>query len=363
MKKKKFVSLVSILLSLSIVLSNAITAFAAIEDDTNGTETVSAEELNDETSEQIVMSEEDARDYQMWLYEQKEPLPEYQDNNIVLYTNEDYSYNGSCGENITYSYNTETHTLKLVGNGRMEDYYGRNTSVPWYGYRSDIQYVNIDENITFIGGKAFYDCSSLKSVNLSKNIDEIGYYAFSYCSSLKTAVINSRTIRQLAFYDCDSLTEITLNNVENVEYGSFANCDSLTEINISNSVESLWDPFFDCTSLSTINVDEKNEYFLSENGILYNKNKSELILCPAKSTRNVIEIPSTVEIINKYAFQYNALVTINVEAGNKYYSSENGILYSKDKDKLVICPAKLQQNVLQIPSTVIDIPTTLAINM
>ena len=161
MRKKKFVSLVSILLSLSIVLSNAITAFAAIEDDTNGTETVSAEELNDETSEPIVMSEEDAHDYQMWLCEQEELLSEYQANNIVLYTNVEHSYNGSCGENITYSYNTETHTLNLVGSGRMEDYYSLQTFAPWHSYCSEIQYVDIDETITSIGGNAFLDCENL----------------------------------------------------------------------------------------------------------------------------------------------------------------------------------------------------------
>lgn len=130
MKKKRFVSLVSIFLSLFIALGNTVTAFATIENDTNSTETISNEELTNESDELIVMSEEDARDYQMWLYEQEEPLSEYQDYNVTFYENENYEYNGSCGDEITYSYNTETHTLTLSGSGEMYDYYDMGIPAP-----------------------------------------------------------------------------------------------------------------------------------------------------------------------------------------------------------------------------------------
>ena len=43
-------------------------------------------------------------------------------------------YSGSCGANVTYSYNSSTKTLTISGTGAMDDY-SSSSDVPWYSYR------------------------------------------------------------------------------------------------------------------------------------------------------------------------------------------------------------------------------------
>ncbi len=64
--------------------------------------------------------------------------------------------------------------------------------------------------ITSIGSSAFYDCDSLTSVTIGNGVTSIGNHAFYYCDSLKSIVIpdSVTSIGDYAFYYCDSLTSI-----------------------------------------------------------------------------------------------------------------------------------------------------------
>ena len=72
---------------------------------------------------------------------------------------------GQCGDNLTWSYNTETATLTISGTGDMDDYgYGYDYSPsPWYQYHSSIKNVSIGNNVTSIGNWAFYIAQVLQA--------------------------------------------------------------------------------------------------------------------------------------------------------------------------------------------------------
>ena len=55
--------------------------------------------------------------------------------------------------------------------------------------------------------------------------------------------------------------------------------------------------FEDCNSLSLFNVNSENEYLISNEGILFNKNKSELIQYPIGNQRTSYTIPEEKERI------------------------------------------------------------------
>ena len=60
--------------------------------------------------------------------------------------------------------------------------------------------------------------------------------------------------------------------------------------------------FWSCDTLRSIDVDSQNETYVSENGILFNKNKTEIICYPAGKTDAKYEIPQSVSVIGDYAF-------------------------------------------------------------
>ena len=64
--------------------------------------------------------------------------------------------------------------------------------------------------MTSIGGSAFFDCSSLTSITIPNSVTSIGYSAFWGCSSLASVTIpNSVTkIGEYAFYGCDKLVDV-----------------------------------------------------------------------------------------------------------------------------------------------------------
>ena len=68
---------------------------------------------------------------------------------------------GSCGDNLVWSYNDETHELKIEGKGSMKNYsyYG-----PWRSYVSEIAAISLPSGLTNIGNYAFSNCSSLASI-------------------------------------------------------------------------------------------------------------------------------------------------------------------------------------------------------
>lgn len=221
---------------------------------------------------------------------------------------------GTCGKNLTYSYNDGT--LSINGSGNMENY-NLNDS-PWNSYRDDIKSVKIDNNVTSIGDSAFSHCSNLENLTLGNNLKIIGEDAFSYCNKLGNITIpNSvETISDYAFYDCDGFTDVIIpNSVKTIGQASFFSCSNLKNITIPNSVTSMGlHPFASCSQLSNIEVSKDNQFFSSdEYGALYNKNKTELIHYPIGNKRKEYIIPDTVEIIKDQAFLIgNNLTSITI---------------------------------------------------
>ena len=234
---------------------------------------------------------------------------------------------GSCGDNVTYSLDTSTGVLTISGTGKMTDYHDYD-STPFYK-DTKIKVITIDFGVTSIGDYAFNLCTSLTSVTIPNSVTSIGYEAFDYCESLTSITIpNSVTsIGDYAFRGCTSLTSITIpNSVTSIGRSAFDNCTSLTSITIPNSVTSIGgdafygcksltsvtignsvtsiggNPFSGCKSLLSIEVSDNNKNYSSFDGILFNKNKSELIAYPAGKTDSEYAIPNSVTSIGSYAF-------------------------------------------------------------
>lgn len=87
--------------------------------------------------------------------------------------------------------------------------------------------------VTKIGERAFYECDSLTSISLPVEVTTIGDGAFYYCENLADITLNDNlsTIGENAFYDCSSLSNITIGDaVTAIGTLAFYGCSSLADI-------------------------------------------------------------------------------------------------------------------------------------
>ncbi|MBR6033637.1 MAG: phosphodiester glycosidase family protein [Clostridia bacterium] len=91
--------------------------------------------------------------------------------------------------------------------------------------------------------------------------------------------------------------------------------------------------FINFSSLQEFEVDENNPNFCADNGILYSKNKEELIFYPRAKTESEYIVDKTVKIISDYAFENNTnlkkiylLNTIETINSNAFEQTQSEII-------------------------------------
>jgi fibronectin type 3 domain-containing protein len=299
-------------------------------------------------------------------------------------------------------FNKDKTNIVIYPNGKKGTYSLPNkvTKISSYAFCncSGLTSVTIPNSVTSIGDSAFSGCTGLTNITIPNSVTSIEGSAFSGCTGLTNIMIpNSVTsIEGSAFSGCAGLTNIMIpNSVTSIGGSAFSGCTGLTSITIPESVTSLYGSTFDgCTNLKKIEVSQNNENYSSYNGVLLDKDGYNLIRCPEGKSGNFV-VPDSVGCIESYAFYnctnltniqisenvyaiegyafenckslekfvlpdnvYNIgyyggwyelhpifsgctnLKEIEVSSGNDNYSSVDGVLYDKEVEKLIYCPAK-----------------------
>ena len=220
---------------------------------------------------------------------------------------------GKCGENLTWSIDVDGGTLTISGTGAMWDYSEifvgdgvSHTTAPWYAY-SPTKLV-LERGITYIGEYAFSGCGIAGDLTLPDGVTEIGMNAFAYCSGLTSVVLSQSVawLDNLAFLNCSGISSLTMpKGVTGIGYAAFRGCGSLTSVTIPASVIDIRSAAFsDCSSLENIAVDGKNMYYISVDGVLFNKNRTTLVTYPSGKKGTAYTIPKGVTSIGANAFSY-----------------------------------------------------------
>lgn len=174
-----------------------------------------------------------------------------------------------------------------------------------YGFSgcSKLEVLTMPNTITKITTDyAFANCTSLRKILFSDALTDLGRYAFQNCVSLQSIVLpsNLEYIPVYVFDGCSNLTEIRIpEKVTRIIWNAFTN-SSIKTIYLNQKVEYIYDDAFKGSVVENIIVPTGNPYFSSVDGVLYSKDQKKLVYCP-KKTGTYTVLPGT-EVIGRYAF-------------------------------------------------------------
>ena len=175
-------------------------------------------------------------------------------------------------------------------------------------YNSKSGSLHFKSALRIIGPGAFNN-SRATSITFDEGVQEIGEGAFTYALEPTLILPNSlKVIGPQAFSLNSKLTSVTFGNgLTTIGDEAFYQCLKLnTEVKLGASVTSIGNgPFLNCTSLPAINIDQNNPNYVSEKGLLMNKDKTEVIgyangYKVGTVTQTSLSIPSSVTTIKKY---------------------------------------------------------------
>ena len=202
-------------------------------------------------------------------------------------------------DGVTASLSTDG-TLIISGTGEIP-----RELIKKFDYEKTINKVIINDGITSIGEQCFSYCNELQSIEIPNSVTKIKFSAFLSCKKLESIKIPNgvTSIEMSTFEFCKNLVNVVLpSTIKSIESSAFTGCSSLVRIEIPESVEEIDEAFELCSSLKEININEANTNYCSENGIVFNKNKTYIICYPAGKSEKEYQIPDGIEIIGPYAF-------------------------------------------------------------
>lgn len=110
----------------------------------------------------------------------------------------------------------------------------------------------------------------------------------------------------------------TMYRVSGISWKAFRNCQTLTKVTLPKTLTYLfhywsyddfsqyWVPFVGCTALESIEVADDNPCFCSVDGVMFSKDKTDLVCYPIGSKRKTYTVPDGVKRIYEDAFSYNS---------------------------------------------------------
>ena len=227
--------------------------------------------------------------------------------------------------------------------------------------------------VTAIRDEAFYECTSLTSVTIPGSVKTIGKRAFWECSSMTQVTIPEgiETLGQNAFTRCTSLTSVTIpGSIQTMGAYAFSGCHSLATVTISEGLVTIGErAFSNCMSLATVTIPSSVET-IGENAFYCCSSLTSVTIPESVETiqsgafantgLTSVTIPKSVtDLLIGAFFNCPSLTSIQVDPGNPNYASDGTALFNKDMTELIQIPAGLT-GTYEVPAGVTKIDTSAA---
>lgn len=195
-------------------------------------------------------------------------------------------------------------------------------------YKGTDEIVTVPEGIVSIGASAFWNNTRVKEVILPNSLERLGGDCFYYCTNLEKVCIPKQV-------------SIMGNN-------PFAGCPKLTLRN-------------------------ESPHFLLEDGVLYDRDQTNLIYYPIKDIRREFAVPEGVICLGKHCFYacdnlekitvpesvirfennpFSGCTKLKLESKTPYYIVEDGVIYNRFKTTIIGCLNGSQIDCLTVPESV-----------
>lgn len=276
--------------------------------------------------------------------------PNYKDIDGVLYSGsklirytpgrkaEKYEFPESCTEIGEYAFESANNLTEII----IPDHITTLEDCCFFSCEN-VNKIQIGRGVKIIPPYAFMGSGENVSLQIGDNVEEIGPHAFDYCDISQPVSIPSsvKKIGAFGFYGTN-MAEVTLPEGIEIGFGGFrgAGIERLTlpaDIKLGDGV------FSSCLFLSTLTISE---------GV---KSIPEATFATCGSLRR-INFPASVEYIGpRVLLNCPNLQEINVAPGNPNYMTENGVLFTKNKRSLIAYPVQKREASYEVPYGVREI--------
>ena len=187
-----------------------------------------------------------------------------------------------------------------------------------------LQTVRVPDGVTEIGVWAFSECEQLTAVNLGTAVETIGEGAFSFCPQLRSFRVSASnthftTINDVLFTK-DEQTLVAFPGAKDGSYRipstvttiatqAFFGCNALESVTLSQALSTLGEnPFVFCDNLTEVLVTANHPNFVSNAGVLLNKDQSAIVYYP-NAKRGAYTVPESIKTLQHGPFMRSRLLT------------------------------------------------------
>ena len=191
---------------------------------------------------------------------------------------------------------------------------------------SKVTSLTIPKNVNYIGDKAFYKWKNLANVTADIGLAELGGGIFAFSKFENNATAPIYLGKNLLLYKGNQ-AEVTLKpDTLTIADGAFYGNENLKKITLPAELKRIENyAFYNCLNLASVNLPSKLEYI--GQGALGSTGLKE------------VTIPASLTELDRDAFSSSlSLTAISVESTHPYYTSQNGVLFSRDMKKLIYYP-------------------------
>mgnify|MGYP003299834431 CR=1 FL=1 len=214
---------------------------------------------------------------------------------------------------------------------------------PYSFYYSSVRNIELNEKIKEIPKGAF-SWSSLSSITIPASVKKIDAAFVNCSGLTTVTLSEGIEFIIGSFDSCKKLTSINFpDSLKCINGDAFKDCVGITVMHFGKNIEIINSRAFDDSapnyeSITAFYIDPENPYFFSIDGIVYKKDGT-LYLYPEKKQDTVFRIDSKVKRINRDSLDDMRYVeAFVVDEDNSSYAAIDGVLYNKDITELIRCP-------------------------